>query len=357
MDIEIRYLTSGSAVLMPIVAAAGTGTPTTGAMAHTGAAAPASGAPGVDTALLEVPGGYLEWSVLAMDRLPHAVLDDVGRAQDWLWAVYGEQVALAVAGRSGRAHAHPAQPALLDAARGLAYAVWAQRWWPASSIDAIPALDPGELARDVARLGAACDPLVDEPLETDVVAPQRASEYALAAGTQTAAAPAALVLARGVGGTDWRCYPPGLIDASEQAVSWELVRAAGSTSVFVRVAAAPGLAGEVPEHLRPWAFGRGAGVAPIQLGLVADEWIGIAPLDAPTGDDAPRATTAATTEIDPTATDFGFDIAVPGFGTRPAAADAAAAALRARIRAFVRTRLDGAPDLLGAEIAAAASDF
>ena len=26
-------------------------------------------------------------------------------------------------------------------------------------------LDPGELARDVARLGAACDPLVDEPLE------------------------------------------------------------------------------------------------------------------------------------------------------------------------------------------------
>ncbi len=180
--------------------------------------------------------------------------------------------------------------------------------------------------------------------------------YALAAGPAPVGRAAGLVLARGSAGTDWRRCPPGLVDAAEQAVTWQVVRTAGRTEVAVGVVAAPGLAGAarppVPAHLVPWAtIGAGQGGAPavrVALRLVDDVWQGSA-----------------------VAPEFGggavwVDVHLPGFApAEPPRADPAAARLRARIRDLARHRLasvstvDGrAPGLgparpLQAEVAAA----
>ena len=119
-------------------------------------------AAGIDVAVLEVLGGHLSWSVLADHTVPVAVLDDVASAQNWVWAVFGEEVALAVAAGSGRdVTVEPARPRVAAGARRLAYAHWAARWWPASTIDAIPPLDEGLLNGEIATLVEECDLLVD----------------------------------------------------------------------------------------------------------------------------------------------------------------------------------------------------
>ncbi|UGT45395.1 hypothetical protein LTV02_19270 [Nocardia yamanashiensis] len=344
------------------------------------------------TMVLEVAGGHLTWNVLDGRLLPAAVIDDVDAAQDWVWAIYGEPIALALA------DAHPAEnptapgvhlavpgdhpaipggetatPALLPlavSARRLAYAHWAARWWPASTLDGIAALDPALLDRDIAALTEECDPLV---AGADAIAPEiaaliesfpRASDYALAAGSEPPH-PDALTLARGTNGWDWRDCPPGLIDASERAVSWQLTRAAGANSVTVSVTAAPGTPAAVPAHLRPWAriipagSGNGNGTGGAQSGeqpraaiesdetalrLSGDAWIGTIALHVP--ESIARV-----------------DIRVPGFGVFH---DSGTPELRRRIRDFATTRLrlaggipadDAAADApLLAEIAAAADD-
>src|SRR5690606_23784921 len=100
-------------------------------------------APALDTLVLEVVGGHLSWSLLSGQRLPAAILHDPTAAQDWLWAIYGEAVALALDERPASAElaAAPILPETASAARRLAYAHWASRWWPASTLDGIPALD------------------------------------------------------------------------------------------------------------------------------------------------------------------------------------------------------------------------
>jgi hypothetical protein len=119
-------------------------------------------AAGIHVAVLEVLGGHLSWSVLADHTVPVAVLDDVASAQNWVWAVFGEEVALAVAAGSGRdVTVEPARPRVAAGARRLAYAHWAARWWPASTIDAIPPLDEGLLHGEIATLVEECDLLVD----------------------------------------------------------------------------------------------------------------------------------------------------------------------------------------------------
>src|SRR5690606_20189139 len=259
-------------------------------IAPPGAPTVADPAPALDTTVLEVVGGHLSWSLLSGQRTPAAILHDLPAAQDWLWAVYGEAVALALddTPESAELTAEPLLPATATAARRLAYAHWASRWWPASTLDGIPALDQRLLDDEIADLTAACDLLADgddarppvrEPAPALLGA--RAEDYALAAGETTGDRTGALTFARGVGGWDWRRCPPGLVDASEQAVSWELTRAGGRTVVRVRAVAAPGLTGDVPAHLRPHALvATGSGAVATALALSGDAWAGIAETDS-----------------------------------------------------------------------------
>ncbi|MQY27185.1 hypothetical protein [Nocardia aurantia] len=343
-------------------------------------AALAEGAAGPDTLVLAAAGAHLTWNLFSDNYIPAAVLDDPDLAQQWIWAVYGEEVALAVADFDGvprRAIARPARPLLAAAARRLAYAHWAARWWPASAIDAIAALDDRLLATEITTLTGECEMLVDGADALDEADPDdefgtmrtvadagefgtmraladagefgtvptlgRADDYALAVGAADVDATArdATVLARGVTGWDWYRCPPGILDASERAVSWEVVRADGATDVRVRAVAAPGLRGLVPEHLRPTAFG--AAIPPTPLVLSGDHWQGLAPLVDPA---APVTVT----------------VRVPGMGP---AESVPAEELRHRIRDFATTRLRRAAQAhddpydtpLLAEIAAAEADY
>lgn len=477
MEVRVRVLTDGSIAIAPA------GAPTV-----------LDDAPSPDTAVLEVAGGHLTWSLLAGQRIPAAVLDNADAAQDWLWAVYGERVAVVIgelsaptgdsggpgdgeapssadirtiepgssaaepsgatdrfdtgtatrprgdaaapsgavpvgedfpevdggaidpgdsvvdSGDTAPSNAHtdaaaeagsdsdpfgggaalgdgypadpgggdaesvdstpsvhgsadaygteangpavaidllvePVLPEVVARAWRLAYAHWAARWWPASTVDGIPALDQGLLAREIATLTEECDLLVDgadaEVAAEDVAAEPisaRAEDYALAAG---GARGGGLVFGRGVGGWDWWRCPPGLVDASERAVSWELSREAGATVARVQVVAAPTPA-SAPDHLRPRAaLATPAGDVTADLTLRGDTWFGETPLPADSVDTV--------------------EVYVPGVG----ATTRTDPALRQRIRDFATTRVhrasapdDADPPLL-AEIAAAAgeSDF
>ncbi|WP_431954029.1 hypothetical protein [Nocardia lijiangensis] len=313
-------------------------------IAPAGASALAADVPPLDTMVLEVVGGHLGWSLLAGEPVPAAVLHDLDEAQEWLWAVFGERVALAVADREPvELAAEPALPALVAQARKLAYAHWAARWWPASTIDGIPALDQRLLDTEIATLTEACELIVDgadahpEPAPSAPVALGRAEDYALAAGS--GARHGELVFGRGSGGWDWRRCPPGLVDASEHAVSWELTRAEGATLVRVRAVAAPQLQAP-PAHLHPRALlDTAVGVIDTELHLVGDTWHG-----------------TASTKAEAVA---GVQVYVPGVGPEPLSP--ADHDERARIRDLVAARLrratsgDDDASLL-AEIAAAASD-
>ncbi|WP_405178784.1 hypothetical protein OG225_32985 [Nocardia sp. NBC_01377] len=322
------------------------------------------GTPDPDTLALEVVGGHLTWSLLAGQPTPAAVIDHPDDAQEWLWAVYGEAVALAAADRRAADRravelpALPARPDLVAKAWRLAYAHWAIRWWPASTIDGIAALDRRLLEEEIATLTEACDALVDgaDAEVPDVAgrtadAPARQDDYALAAGGD--GEDGGLTLTRGVGGWDWRGCPPGLVDASERAVSWEVTRDSGTTRVLVRAVAAPDLVPGVPDHLRPRAIVGTAGdadaiLAEIALSLVGDTWVGRGPV-------GPSPTVA-----DPV-TDVGISVA--GFGP-PGFAAPDETEIRRRVRDLATARLARAADAdnaafdapLLAEIAAAASD-
>ncbi|GIG68567.1 hypothetical protein [Phytomonospora endophytica] len=293
--------------------------------------------PDVDAAVLDVAGGHLTWSVLS-DAGPVAVIDDLDAAQSWIWAVYGE--AAAVADTGSTVDADPALPELVVAAARLAYAHWAARWWPASTIDAIPALDETLLAEDLAELTTECELLfaADEAEEAPATVPARgpSTAYALAAGPSTGP-DNGIVLSRGTTGTDWRRIPPGLVDASEQAVSWQVTRIAAQTVVAVSAVPAPGLPTAVPAHLWPHATVTGEDIA---LRLAEDAWIGDSALPPSTG---PEVT---------------VDVHLPGLAAPSGPGDRA---LRTRVRAFVHARLDAIragtlPDPLRAETAAAATE-
>lgn len=262
-----------------------------------GAPSVADADPGVDTAVLEVAGGHLTWCLTSGQRVPVATLHDLDTAQEWLWALYGAEVALAADAYTEPVElpARPENPDLAAAVRRLAYAHWAARWWPASTVDDIAALDPALLDREIAELTEFCDSVVDGADATTVTEVEaesvvgdigrdgrvrewttpHADEYALAAGSNSTGSGAALVLDRGTTGWDWRYCPPGVVDASERAVSWELSRAAGSTVVRVHAVAAPGLSADLPGHLRPRARIRTpGGFADVALELSGDAWSG-----------------------------------------------------------------------------------
>ncbi|MGW0181901.1 hypothetical protein, partial [Nocardia sp. NPDC003345] len=219
---------------------------------------------------------------------------------------------------------------------------WASRWWPASAVDGIAALDPGLLAREINELTALCEGIVDgadaETAIPDELAAGsellsgRAGDYALAAGGP--ARNGSLSLGRGSGGWDWRYCPPGVLDASEHAVSWELFRTAGTTTAHIAALAAPGTPAGVPDHLRPLARLR-TPLGPVEVALKPgfDSW------------------TAAVAV--PADTVTGVEVFVPGVGPEsgrrpggaaltgnvPGSPDERAAGARQRIRDLARTRL------------------
>ncbi|MCX4679122.1 hypothetical protein OG413_28100 [Streptomyces sp. NBC_01433] len=250
--------------------------------------------PDFTRAVLDVAGAVLSWPVLGDPGPPSAEVHDTGRAQQWLWALYGERVAAAV---HDRAPGVPAgirvaadSTALAGSAARLGLGHWAARWWPTSYLDGIPALEPDMLGVELAALTHRCQQLFDDDQPDDSVAElieehrtalepliqwwraapradtahhlesvlrliddaadsagldgpalrllrsalgrhrppgtpagsgaplARHDGYALAAGGPPAAG--GRVIARGSGTNDWRRYPPGFVDAAENAVSW-----------------------------------------------------------------------------------------------------------------------------------------
>ncbi|MDX3452204.1 hypothetical protein PV396_09675 [Streptomyces sp. ME02-8801-2C] len=116
-------------------------------------------------AVLEVAGAVLTWSVLGDPGLPSAEVHDAGRAQQWLWALYGERVAVAVHGcAAGQADVRVTAEVtgLAGAAARLGLGHWAARWWPASYADGIPELEPALLGLELAALTHRCQQLFDD---------------------------------------------------------------------------------------------------------------------------------------------------------------------------------------------------
>ncbi|NKX87404.1 hypothetical protein [Nocardia coubleae] len=326
----------------------------------------------LDAMVLEVVGGHLSWSVLDDRQLPAAVIDDREAAQEWLWAVYGENVALAVAdGVDGEIAAESVRPELAAALRRLAYAHWASRWWPASTVDGIPALDHLSLDEEIGQLSEMCEmALADSELpeftpgdaegliselssrrtaglessslrgRPVVESSARADDYALAAGGKQPGD--GLIVAHGSGDWDWRRCPPGILDAGADALSWTVSRSSGMSTARVTVVAAPDCPLHVPEHLRPHVrldVDNGTeAAATAELQLRTDSW-------------SAEIQLAESVETFTTLSVF-----VPGVG--PAITYPDESAMRARIRDFARSRLTGqaGDQLLAAESAAAESD-
>ncbi|MEU9929107.1 hypothetical protein [Streptomyces anulatus] len=372
--------------------------------------------PAFTRAVLEVAGAVLTWPVLGPTGLSAAEIHDVGQAQQWLWAVYGERVAAAVdAVASGAPAAEltlPERPtSLAESAARLALGHWAARWWPTSHLDGIPALEPDVLGLELAALTHECQQLLDESAELDGLelleehlaaldplirwrqsadAPRqldralrltgdaadnagldgealrhlrsaldqdhrptatpldlaelflRHQEFTLTAGALRTAS--GRVIARGSGTNDWRRYPPGFVDAAENAVSWTAYALGADRRIEVEVVA--GIAAPVGGvHLAAEVRVDGSPPNRVPLARRDDVWTGRVDLDIP-------ASTTPSMEV---------GILLPGFDPGPGADDRAA---REAVRVLARHRLGVAtaphdseaahPEPFLAEIAAAA---
>ncbi|MFE1362981.1 hypothetical protein ACFW84_01885 [Streptomyces anulatus] len=373
--------------------------------------------PAFTRTVLEVAGAVLTWPVLGPTGLPTAEIHDVGKAQQWLWAVYGERAAAAVdAVASGTPAAEltlPERPtALAEGAARLALGHWAARWWPTSYLDGIPALDPDLLGLELAALTHECQQLLEwseelegielleehlaalaplirwrqspdpprqldrvlrltddaadnagldgealrhlrsaldqdhrpsaTPLNLAELVPQH-QEFAFAAGALHTAS--GRVIARGSGSNDWCRYPPGFVDAAENAVSWTAYALGADRRIEVEVVA--GIAANVGgAHLAAEVHVDGSPPNRVPLARRDDVWTGRVDLDIP-------ASTTPSMEV---------GILLPGFDPGPGADDRAA---REAVRALARHRLGVAtaphdseaayPEPFLAEIAAAAA--
>ncbi|WP_406245186.1 hypothetical protein [Streptomyces anulatus] len=373
--------------------------------------------PAFTRAVLEVAGAVLTWPVLGPTGLPAAEIHDVGQAQQWLWAVYGEHAAAAVdAVASGTPTAEltlPERPtALAESAARLALGHWAADWWPTSYLDGIPALEPDVLGLELAALTHECQQLLDESAELDGLElleehlaaldplirwrqsadpPRRLDRvlrltddaadnaglggealrhlrsamdkdhrptatpldlaelflrrqgFALAAGALRTAS--GRVIARGSGTNDWCRYPPGFVDAAENAVSWTAYALGADRRIEVEVVA--GIATPVGGvHLAAEVHVDGSPPNRVPLARRDDVWTGRVDLDIP-------ASTTPSMEV---------GILLPGFDPGPGADHRAA---REAVRVLARHRLGVAtaphdskaahPEPFLAEIAAAAA--
>lgn len=241
------------------------------------------------TAVLEITGAVLSWTVDEPDSGVHIAFTDVDRA-DWLWRVVGERghswVLTALGSAAGAAVEVP-DVVFDDSAcaplRRLAVGHWLRRWWPASSRDGIVDLDrallDGELALLTARaepfladdtvdsdlaellrphvgaldalarqgdpraqdLATACAELAAEvgvpPAETaDAVANAAVSrdQFALAAGAGRVG-PGGVTVASGVDSVAWAAVPPGVFDAAEDTIGWRIEVEGATARAVVRV--------------------------------------------------------------------------------------------------------------------------
>jgi hypothetical protein len=149
-------------------------------------------APPMLTAVLEVSGAVLSWTVddPPGDAAAQITLTDLTRA-DWLWRVLGESghVALTSALGAVAPAADPPDgievidvaivPGSMDPLRRLAMGHWLRRWWPASRRDGIAGLNRALLDVEVALLtDDAQGFFTDDTLDSDVaglLAPHAAS--------------------------------------------------------------------------------------------------------------------------------------------------------------------------------------
>lgn len=336
---------------------------------------PAADPPAV--AVLEVAGAVLAWTVDDPSAPVQLTVTDI-EAADWLWRVTGPAGHVAVVEALGGTPVHGSidVPDLqldgqaLAALRRLAVGHWLRRWWPASVGDSIVDLDAAVLdaeiavltaaaqeffaedtldsdidallrphrdtllgyRRDgdprVAELAAACAELADWPAVDDgVPAQRRRDEYALAAGAADATATGAI--AGGATSISWSMVPPAVFDAAEDTVIWS-VRAVSDGNVVAMVRAAVSApAGGIAVRLRSDAVAA-EGV------LAAD---GTATLTLPVSESA-----AWNHDWSNTAVAIGV-----GEGEDRAVRD--------RVRAFARARLEGSADAFLAEVLAAESDY
>jgi hypothetical protein len=259
-------------------------------------------------------------------------LADAAAAEPWLTRLVGAERSLAALTAG-----HVDVPARPEPAT-LALLLWARRWWPASPVLGVPALDPALLdleaavataaVEDVAEglldgfeatpaelFDAAAAGLTATPVAAEVrdlctrlsawfdgqddvgraeaaarlaarVAPgQRA--YALAAGAGSPTSGAGVV-AEGRASVDWARVPPGILDAAEDTVTWRIVAAPAGTRLDVEVAGAfadasliavathDGAAfAEVPLRLGPGRFAGATELAGTAARLAASGRIGL----------------------------------------------------------------------------------
>ncbi|MEU3464501.1 hypothetical protein ABZ721_31690 [Streptomyces sp. NPDC006733] len=374
--------------------------------------------PAFRRAVLDVAGAVLTWPVSGAPGLPAAQVHDVGQAQQWLWALYGARVAEAVHHGAADVTVTAQMSTLAGAAARLAFGHWAARWWPASYLDGISALEQDLLGLELAALTHQCQQLFDADSDSESAGPAeegaadliaehqaaldalvrwwraaaqptgtvrhldrilrlihdagdlagldgpalrhlrasleqrpaigaaadvgalfaRERGYALAAGEPLAGG--GRVIARGPGTNAWHRYPPGLVDAAENAVSWTGRAFGARRQIEVDViadAAAPAAGVLLVAEVR---VDGGRVAARVPLARRDDRWTGRVDLDLD-GDLGAAADPERPAGWDLTAAGkpprIEVDVLLPGFDPGPG--DPGDAAHRATVRALVRQRL------------------
>jgi hypothetical protein len=237
-------------------------------------------------------------------------LTDAAAAEPWLTRLVGAERAL-----DALAAGHvdvPARPELAT----LALLLWARRWWPASPVLGVPALDPALLDLEAAVATAAVEDVAEGLLDgfeatpgelfdaaaeevrdlclrlsawfddrDDVVRAEAAAAlaaavapgqraYALAAGAEPPATGPGVV-AQGRASVDWARVPPGVLDAADDTVTWRIVAAPAATRLEVEVAGA-----FADAALTAFATRDGEVVAEVSLTRVGGRFAGAADLPA-----------------------------------------------------------------------------
>ncbi|UXA20393.1 hypothetical protein [Mycobacterium sp. SMC-4] len=342
------------------------------------------------TAVLEVSGAVLSWTVDGAPNDVHFAFTDPARA-DWLWRITGEEAHSAVISALGSAVAQgelevgkaDVQPDTLQPLRRLALGHWLRRWWPASRRDGIAELDAAVLDGELALLTAAApDYFTDDTFDSDVEAllgphtaaldgltrhvdqrvrdlayacaeliselgvhpigvgpvderATRQDDYALVAGAGATGAAAAI--ATGVSSVRWAAVPAGVFDAADNTIAWRIESTGSVVEAVVQVElSGPGSPAGIPVSVRSGGFGGtgtldGSGTASVTI--VDAE---LAPLTESVAWGLDWVQAAVT---------VGVEVAEP-------------AQLRERVRSYARSRLAlRGPDTFLAEILAAESDY
>ena len=339
------------------------------------------------TAVLEVAGAVLASTVDDASGQTQITLTDLDRA-DWLWRLVGASghgaIVAALSGREAGDDVEIPDVTVESAAsstlRRLALGHWLRRWWPASRRDGIVGLDAalldGELAlltagaheffdddsfdadvagllrphgprlnflaqhedSRIAGLARSCVELAEDsgvPLEGLVEAVGRRDDYALAAGPGGGAGTGAAI-AHGRSSVPWSAVPPGIFDAAEDTVRWQVAPDGEAVSVAVRT--------EV------WGTESPAGLA-VRLRSGAMHGTG-------TLDDSGSATVVLFDGERPLTADAAWDHDWSGASVAVGADVAESRRARDRARAFARTRLRSpGDDAFLSELLAADADY